>query len=197
MLERDSHLSAGDWDPPQAQGMVVARGWCGASFGGRLIRFHDAATGPVATENVRTAFGEIVDRIGWVAFDWLGRQFGFALADGQVAAPLVAADLGAGQLMTMGTAPDFLDGVASGSLADALNQGAFAAFRAHDGFDALQFTECVGYKHPPFLGGAPTLENLERSDMDVYWTVIGQVLAQVGRAAPEPAPKAKRRWFGR
>jgi hypothetical protein len=33
----------------------------------------------------------------------------------------------------------------------------------------------VGYRVPLFLGGSDTLENLEVTDLDVYWTICGQL----------------------
>ncbi|WP_284978680.1 T6SS immunity protein Tdi1 domain-containing protein [Arthrobacter sp. fls2-241-R2A-200] len=39
----------------------------------------------------------------------------------------------------------------------------------------LAFDECVGYKVPLFLGGDDELHNLELSDMEVYWSLMGQL----------------------
>lgn len=52
----------------------------------------------------------------------------------------------------------------------------FAAWSArHPRSLPLRHGECVGYRVPLFLGGADTVENLEVIDMDVYWTVCGQL----------------------
>ena len=32
----------------------------------------------------------------------------------------------------------------------------------------IAYSECIGYKIPLFLGGDDTLENLERTNLDVY-----------------------------
>jgi hypothetical protein len=45
----------------------------------------------------------------------------------------------------------------------------------------------VGYRVPLFLGGTDTVENLERGDMDVYWSLTSQAAAQVA-ALPEGTP---------
>lgn len=185
MLVRDAHTSSGDWSPEQASGLVVARGWCGASFGGGLIRFHDAHSGPIARDNICAAFGLSPDEVGWVAFDWLGRQIGFVIPEGMGVdvTMAVVADIGMGRLATAGGAEAFLDGVQSGTIADNLNQSAFAEFLAFARVGRLNFDQCVGFKHPPFLGGGGELSNLEVSDLDVYWTLMGQLYA---RMAPEP-----------
>jgi hypothetical protein len=41
--------------------------------------------------------------------------------------------------------------------------------------------ECIGYKHPLFLGGKDVIENLKLSDLNVYWAIIGQLLAKTRR----------------
>jgi len=39
----------------------------------------------------------------------------------------------------------------------------------------LALTECVGYRTPLFLGGVDEVENLEVSDLDIYWSIFGQL----------------------
>ncbi len=50
--------------------------------------------------------------------------------------------------------------------------------------------ECVGYQTPLFLGGVDATTNLEICDVDVYWTLSAQILAQVG-GLPVGAPISK------
>lgn len=38
--------------------------------------------------------------------------------------------------------------------------------------------QCVGYKRPLFLGGSDLIENLEISDLDVYWEISAEVIRQ-------------------
>jgi hypothetical protein len=204
LLERDHRVSSGPWDPPHAGGLIVARDWCGASFGHGLIRFHDAASGPLAQENVESAFGVPGDQVGWVAFDWLGRQFGFVVPDGMgpETTMTVVADVGLGEFVTMGGAGALLECVVDGSIAENLNQSTFQEFRSRTGLAQLEFDSCVGFKHPPFLGGDTSLENLEVSDLDVYWTLLGQIYRQVadapaGTVVEPKAPTKRRRWMGR
>lgn len=39
----------------------------------------------------------------------------------------------------------------------------------------LQRGQCVGYRVPVFLAGQDVAENLELGDLDVYWTICGQL----------------------
>jgi hypothetical protein len=41
--------------------------------------------------------------------------------------------------------------------------------------DPLAAAECIGYRIPLFLGGADEPPNLERTDMAVYWSLVGQL----------------------
>jgi hypothetical protein len=41
------------------------------------------------------------------------------------------------------------------------------------------YDQCVSYKKPLFLGGEHEIANLAIGDLDVYWTICGQMLAQV------------------
>lgn len=38
--------------------------------------------------------------------------------------------------------------------------------------------QCVSYKKPLFLGGADVIENLEISDLDVYWEISTELIRQ-------------------
>lgn len=50
-------------------------------------------------------------------------------------------------------------------------------------------SQCVGFRQPLFLGGADDLDNLELSDIDVYWHLMSQIIEQV-RDLPAGTPIA-------
>ncbi len=39
----------------------------------------------------------------------------------------------------------------------------------------IEYGRCAGYKIPLFLGGKDSENNLEDSDMEVYWSVMTQI----------------------
>jgi hypothetical protein len=39
----------------------------------------------------------------------------------------------------------------------------------------LGVSECVGYRTPLFLGGIDDVSNLDRCDVGVYWSLMGQL----------------------
>ncbi len=47
------------------------------------------------------------------------------------------------------------------------------------GGTAPSYGECVGFKVPLFLGGQDSFDNLEVSDLEVYWSISGQLLSQI------------------
>ncbi|WP_249150602.1 T6SS immunity protein Tdi1 domain-containing protein [Bradyrhizobium sp. JYMT SZCCT0180] len=49
------------------------------------------------------------------------------------------------------------------------------------------YAQCVGYRKPLFLGGADEIENLELSDLDVYWHLMGQLIVKT-KSVPQGAP---------
>lgn len=52
------------------------------------------------------------------------------------------------------------------------------------GGSAPRYEQCIGYKKPLFLGGTDGIDNLEVSDLDVYWHLMGQLIAYAKGAAP-------------
>jgi hypothetical protein len=71
---------------------------------------------------------------------------------------------------------------------EALASEFFASWAtANPGAVPLQASECVGYRVPLFLGGRDTVDNLEVTDFDVYWTITGQLSIQA-RNLPAGTP---------
>jgi Domain of unknown function (DUF1851) len=66
---------------------------------------------------------------------------------------------------------------------EALAQSFFGQWLAIGG-KRPRLDECVGYRKPLFLGGVDTVANLEIIDLDVYWTVLGQ-LRNTTKSLPE------------
>lgn len=44
--------------------------------------------------------------------------------------------------------------------------------------------QCIGYKIPLFLGGSDTVENLDVSDLDVYWTISANLIQKMRSLSP-------------
>jgi len=48
----------------------------------------------------------------------------------------------------------------------------------------LRVGQCYGYKIPPGLGGAYDISNFEVTDLDVHYTVLGQIFETI-KDAPD------------
>ena len=179
--------AGGPYVPQGVPSAFADAGYCGHSFNGGLLRFHDASSGPEFRAYVRAAFPEIVDpQSDVLAFDWQGRQIITQRAKrslGRWGDPeLFVTDPAAGKIYDLSTIAEFAE-VLKRDLADELFGGeTYARFRAANGApDAvLAFTECVEYTHPLFLGGADDIANMAVIDTSVYWSVTSQLLAGGG-----------------
>jgi hypothetical protein len=55
------------------------------------------------------------------------------------------------------------------------------------GGSAPLYDQCIGYQKPLFLSGIDDVANLEVSDIDVYWRMMGQLIEQT-RGLPPGTP---------
>jgi hypothetical protein len=152
--------------------------YAGASFENGLYRLHSSATGPAGQQGVEVAFPEYARRLVVFAFDWLGRQFALDLGRLEGGEALVTMlEPGTGEALEIPA--DFL-AFHEQELIDyrdaALASDFFASWAAANPEAVpLDVSRCVGYRVPLFLGGRDSIDNLEVTDFDVYWTVAGQL----------------------
>ncbi|MFF1876613.1 T6SS immunity protein Tdi1 domain-containing protein [Leifsonia sp. NPDC058230] len=170
------------WIEPQlerARGYVAfARQFAGSTFARGLLRIHDAESGPVAAAFVDGAFPEYGGRLKPFAFDWLGRQFVLdedQMRDGEPLVLLMEPGTGMGLEIPTTFAELIDDELVESSDAALLDQFFEEWSDVNPGFLPLDFDQCAGYKVPLFLGGVDGVENLEVSNMDVYWSLTGQL----------------------
>lgn len=153
----------------------------GCSFDNGLYRLHSAVTGLAGQEDADAAFPEYSGRLAVFGFDWLGRQF--ALDSGRVenGEPLVMMlEPGTGEALEIPVGfVWFHDEEIVDYRNEALASEFFASWAtANPDAVPLGASECVGYRVPLFLGGRDTVDNLEVTDFDVYWTITGQMRIQ-------------------
>lgn len=156
----------------------LAERFAGCSFENGLYRLHDASSGPRALAWIAESFPEFAHRACPFGYDWLGRQF--AIDTGRVVAGqalVLLLEPGTGDVLEI---PLALDAFHNQELVEykdaAVASGFFAAWsKDHESALPLASNNCVGYRVPLFLGGLDTVENLEVIDLDVYWTICGQL----------------------
>jgi hypothetical protein len=163
----------------------------GASFEGGLYRLHAIEQVPGWTAVVGAAFARFSGNVECFACDWLGRLFALDSRRRVHGQPgVLMLEPGTGQALEIPA--NFLTFHCSELIefADAaLAREAYGEWRRMDA-RPLKSTECVGYKVPLFLGGGDTVDNMERTDMKVYWEICTQLLNQT-RRLPDGTPISK------
>jgi hypothetical protein len=160
--------------------------FAGATFGSGLYRVHDAESTTEAKSSIRGMFPALAERLHPFAYDWLGRHF--ALDTGRTLGgvpQVMMLEPGTGEALEIPV--DFIR-FHNEELVDfaepALAVDFFSQWRADAVAAGLDRSECVGYRVPLFLGGTDSVDNLERCDMAVYWSLCTQLLAAARSAEP-------------
>ncbi|WP_326565906.1 T6SS immunity protein Tdi1 domain-containing protein [Amycolatopsis rhabdoformis] len=152
--------------------------FAGATFGGGLYRVHDHASGAQASTLIAEAFPEYATRVCPFGYDWLGRQF--AVDSGRTVAgqpQVLLLEPGTGEALEVPLSfAVFHDKELVEYAEAALATGFFDSWSGENGDSVpLRRDQCVGYRVPLFLGGQDVIENLEVSDLEVYWSICGQL----------------------
>jgi Domain of unknown function (DUF1851) len=139
---------------------------------------------------VEAAMPDVRGRIVCFGEDWLGGQFALdrARVDGSDNLVLML-EPGTGEMLEIpATVRLFHDTELVDSADAALGASFYAEWRAGTGDDRpIDDGTCVGYRVPLFLGGADTVSNLERTDLEVYWHLVGELRSGT-RDAPSGTP---------
>jgi hypothetical protein len=164
---------------------ALAAAYAGVAVGRGIFRIHSAADGPGFRAAVDEAFPEYRGRVVPFARDWLGRAFAVDLGrvvDGEP--HLLLMEPGSGDAYDV-DAPisTFFDNELVDEPDTYLESEFFEDWRASGG-GMPGPTECVGFRLPLFLGGKGSVDNLEVTDVDVYWGVCGQLRAQTKDLPP-------------
>jgi hypothetical protein len=169
------------WADERLLGVVgyreLAQRFAGCSFENGIYRIHDGVSGPTGEAWIAESFPKLAPRSCPFGYDWLGRQF--ALDSGRLEGgePLVLLfEPGTGEVLeipfTFARFHEQLDELREPALAESF----FASWtRANPELVPLNLGQCVGYRVPLFLGGEDVLENLELIDLEIYWSVSGQL----------------------
>lgn len=168
-----------------AEGYAELAGrFAGCTFENGLYRLHDATTGPLALALVEEAFPEAAGAVVPFGQDWLGRQFALD-ADRVVAGELQVTlfEPGTGEALDVPASfAEFHEEVLVDRADDALAASYFADWVAlQPSALPLPSDRCAGFEIPLFLGGEDVVDNLAVTDLEVYWSLCGQLrLATAG-----------------
>ena len=145
----------------------------GASFKNGLYRIHNIDEIPRWTAIVENAFPKYKGNILVFGYDWLGRQF----AQNKQTGNILLFEPGTGEVLSIPA--DFVafhDEEIAEYSEDSLASAFFEEWYGSASGSEIPHDKCVGYKVPLFLNGEDNITNLEISDMEVYWDLMGQML---------------------
>jgi hypothetical protein len=149
----------------------------GESFNNGIYRVFSAPSIERWNDLISYAFPKFRAHANCFAVDWLGRIF--ALDDRRLergAAGVVMFEPGTGDALEI---PCNILSFHEEELVDYREEALAESFYRNwisCGGAAPSETQCVGYKRPLFLGGADTVQNLEISDLEVYWEISSKLI---------------------
>lgn len=161
------------------------RRYSGCSFELGLYRVHEIAEIRRWTGLCLEAFPSFENRIVCFASDWLGRQFAldFARVD-QGERLVLMMEPGTGEALEIPVGfMEFHDSELVNDREAALADSFYQLWLNSGGTQPDQ-AQCIGYTQPLFLGGKDDISNLERTDMEVYWSICGELMAQTRDLPP-------------
>lgn len=164
------------WAPPMRGDTYVRLKACGASFSRGAFRFHDSVSGPKAATFLNDTF-DFGDKLEPFAFDWLGRQYcvidaSISISGEQEAVLVDPFDM---SIESLRQKDDFDRFLITPDMLELVEEPLFKQWRAAAKIESLPFDQCAGAIKSAFLGGERTVDNLELSDIEVYWAVMTQV----------------------
>lgn len=130
------------------------------------------------TTNVSKAYSAFKNRFRLFGYDWLGRCFGIDLRENTYGNILMF-EIGTGYVLEIPCSfEEFLNEEIPLHSDACLAEPFFEKWQSCSN-ETIDYGQCVGYKVPLFLGGEDAVENLEISDMDVYWAIMSQIKNQI------------------
>lgn len=149
----------------------------GASFGNGLYRLHTLADIQKWNAMILEAFPAHAGQIECFGYDWLGRHFGLYV-DREVGGEpqIIMFEPGSGDVFEIPCSFIEFHNDEIPEAHDACLASSYFSEWLEQHPASLATSECVGYKQVLFLGGEDEVSNLEKGDMDVYWTICAQLL---------------------
>ncbi len=141
----------------------------------RVFKFEDLE---MWQNNVESAFTNFKGKFKLFAFDWLGRCFGVDLRKNTFGNILMF-EIGTNDVLEIPCQFfEFLNEEIPQYHDECLASSFYNEWKNSLG-KSITYSECVGYKVPLFLNGIDNIDNLEVSDMDVYWHIFSQIISQL------------------
>lgn len=152
----------------------------GASFNAGLYRVVLPGEVSIWNDRVELAFPPFGGRVTCFGYDWLGRVFATDTARTEDGGPgVVMFEPGTGQSLEIPCNIGSFHNEELIDYADAALATEFYDQWRDSGGPPPSRLQCMGYKKPLFLNGKDNIANLELSDLDVYWHIMGQLILKI------------------
>ena len=161
--ERDKNNGPGMLDSFRAR-------YRGGDYGNGLYRVFTDEQIPKWIEIISEGYPDFEGVFTPFAYDWLGRCFAVDLRDSTKNHILVF-EIGTADVLQIPCNIQEFHNIEIPQYNDACLASSFFGKWRGICSDVLERTKCVGYKIPLFRGGKDTVDNLEISDMEVYWSI--------------------------
>ena len=133
-------------------------------------------------KNVKGFFNILKDEFNLFGYDWQGNCYGVILNNtAALCENVVMFEIGTNKMLSFNCN---FNTFINKTFIDQLNAILVPQFfenAVNQCDEKIEYEKCIGYKVPLFLGGQDIISNLEYSDMDVYWTVLTQVIESIRR----------------
>lgn len=157
----------------------------GASFNRGLYRVVGKKSFDWAVNFISSIFPIFGSKVVPFGYDWLGRIFTIDSSRNEDGlAGVVMFEPGTGEVLEI---PCNILAFHNNEVVDYCDAALALNFHARwlsRGGSAPALNQCVGYKQPLFLGGSDVVENLELADLEVYWTLSGELIQKVRELHP-------------
>ena len=144
----------------------------GMQFGQGLFNaFNNSNVGKWNTI-VKEAFPEFKGMVKLFGYDWLGRCFG--VENDTDKETVLMFEIGTNDILEIPTRfSDFLNEEIPQYGEACLAINFYNEWLLNN--EAVKYERCISYKVPLFMGGEDVINNLEDSDMEVYWYILTRV----------------------
>ncbi|MEC4175293.1 T6SS immunity protein Tdi1 domain-containing protein [Adlercreutzia sp. R7] len=137
----------------------------------RIFERHDLEKWHRLVSEYFTALHGEFDLFG---YDWLGRCFAIDREEGENSGLVVLLEVGTLDIYYIEKdIISFLNDEIPNNSDACLDAGRYQEWLEVQ--PPVRIRECAGYRIPLFLGGEDSLENMEISDMEVYWDMTSQL----------------------
>lgn len=146
----------------------------GKSFGEGVFKSFSANNVGKWMEIVAEAYPDFRNKFKLFGYDWLGRCFGIDLRD-DTNGNILMFEIGTNDVLEIPCPFEKFLNEEIPLYSDACLAEPFFYEWMEYYKTEIKYGRCAGYKIPLFLGGEDVINNLEDSDMEVYWGVLTQI----------------------